>query len=522
MSRSKYNPFWGNYIELIHTTLNKVVVSGRAEKLLFPDITNFGQRKSWVGGVALSDGEIISGGEMAHMKSLGKIIAPFTNDYPEIAFRFSMNNQCELTFKVETAQIKQPIIEITNDTGKELRIPDICVELHQYIWTLPRYIYPIKWDELPRNGIYFQFENGEQAHGGDRIVRVGTHRQANRLALRIKSHFNGTRSNSIFRSHVADALGSKYGGEIEEDEISDYIQKNISFSVITCGNSKEEREDLERKAIEIISSCTQHSPSSKWLGCHSPKPAIIASGLWNVQGVNIAVPSPINHSNYPMLILIPCSARKNLYNESSFSPEDEESIFDFLSTDAANRLTGGRAAVESIASIEQNAVSQYSLDLYDGFMYRTAGFKSSVLDFMNQRIGHLGIISGGYGLVLPNEKIYKYNCKLSDSKNIWLKHRIPYIVNEFAAVIKARHIVGFFGGSTDYAKLIRKVCWLHDDLESVRIYHPTPDGKGGYLQRTPIFLGKAVTHFLQSKCDFRSLINFSNDGMGIDFLRLYP
>jgi hypothetical protein len=522
MSRSKYNPFWGNYIELIHTTLNKVVVSGRAEKLLFPDITNFGQRKRWVGRVALSDGEIISGGEMAHMKSLGKIIAPFTNDYPEIAFRFSMNNQCELTFNVETAQIKQPIIEISNDTGKELPIPDKCVELHQYVWMLQRYSYPINWGELPRNGIYFQFENGEEAHGGDRIVRVGTHLQANRLALRIKSHFNGTRLNSIFRSHVGDALGSKHGGEIEEGEISDYIQKNISFSVITCGNSKVEREDLERKAIDKISSCRQHSPSSKWLGYHSPKPAINASGLWNIRGVNIAVPSPTNQLNYPVLILIPCSARKNLYNETSFSPEDDESIFEYLPADTEYTLTGGRAAVESIASIEQNAVSQYSLDLYDGFMYRTAGFKSSVLDFLKQGIGQFGIISGGYGLVLPNEKIYKYNCRLSDSKNIWLKYGLPYIVSDFAATIKARHIVGFFGRSTEYAKLIRKVRWLHDDLESVRIYHPTPDGKGGYLKRTPSFLGKAVTLFLQSKCDFWSLINFRAEGMEIDISRLYP
>jgi len=321
---------------------------------------------------------------------------------------------------------------------------------------------------------------------------------------------------------VADALGSKYGGEIVEDQISDHIQKNISFSVFACGIAKEERENLERKAIEIISSCRQHSPSSKWLGCHSPKPVIKASGLWNVQGVNIEATPPTNQSNYPMLILIPCSAGKNHYNESSFSPKDEESIFDFLTTDAANRLTGGRAAVEPIASIEQNAVSQYSLDLYDGFMYRTAGFKSSVLDFLRRGIGHLGIISGGYGLVLPNEKIYKYSCRLSDSKNIWLKHGFPYIVSEFAAVIKAKHIVGFFGGTTDYAKLIRKVCWLHDDLESVRIYHPTPDDKGGYLQRTPIFLGKAVTHFLQSTCDFRSLINFSTDEMEIGFSRLYP
>ena len=521
MSRSKYNPFWGNYIKLIYSTLNKVAVSRREKKILFSDIKDFGQRKSWAGRVVLSGGEIISGGEMAHMKSLGILMTPFTNEYPEIVFLFSMNNQCELSINVETTHIEKPIIKKSKDDYEEIPIPDKCAELHQYVWILQRYSYPINWGELPKNGIYFQFENGEEAHGGDRIVRVGTHREVNRLALRIKSHFNGTRSNSIFRSHVGDALARKYGREIAEEEISEYMQKNISISVLDCGISKKLRENLELKAIETISSCRQHSPSSKWLGCHSPNPAIKASGLWNVQGVRITVPSPTNQLNYPMLILIPCSARKNQYNKRSFSPEDEESIVDFLSSDAENTLTRGRAAVESIASIEQNAVSQYSLDLYDGFMYRAEGFMSSIHEFLRQRIGHLGIISGGYGLVLPNEKIYKYSCRLSDSKNIWHKYGLPYIVSDYAATIKARHIVGFFGRSTDYATLIHKVCWLHDDLESVRIYHPTPDGKGGYLQRTPTFLGKAVTHFLQSKCDFRSLINFNTDGMEIDFSRIY-
>ena len=54
------------------------------------------------------------------------------------------------------------------------------------MWSLKRYYFPFDLDELPKNGVYTLFEQGEMAHGGDRVVRVGTHAGANHLPSRLQ------------------------------------------------------------------------------------------------------------------------------------------------------------------------------------------------------------------------------------------------------------------------------------------------------------------------------------------------
>jgi len=231
MSISKYDSFWKNKLELISLEISQAAKSNIIGILDFPDIKDFGQRQSWAGRVVLSDGEIISGGEMAHMKSLGRLVSIMTNEFPSIVFRFSMNNQCELTIGLETAQEEHTINKTPKAEGKGDPLPYNCAELHQYVWELQRYKYPVDGELFPKNGIYFQFEAGEQAHGGDRIVRVGTHREPDRLEKRIETNYTGSRANSVFRSHIGDALSCKYGRKVTEVEISDYIHKKFSFSV---------------------------------------------------------------------------------------------------------------------------------------------------------------------------------------------------------------------------------------------------------------------------------------------------
>ena len=42
--------------------------------------------------------------------------------------------------------------------------------------------------KVPPNGVYVLFEMGEEGHGGERIVRIGTHTGQNNLAPRIREH----------------------------------------------------------------------------------------------------------------------------------------------------------------------------------------------------------------------------------------------------------------------------------------------------------------------------------------------
>lgn len=52
---------------------------------------------------------------------------------------------------------------------------DICERLHRCFNDRQRFRFPFDSAAIPHNGIYLLFETRELAHGGDRIVRVGTH-----------------------------------------------------------------------------------------------------------------------------------------------------------------------------------------------------------------------------------------------------------------------------------------------------------------------------------------------------------
>lgn len=88
---------------------------------------------------------------------------------------------------------------------------DTCRYLHETLSRLPR----LKREDLtkvPKNGIYVLFENRENAHHGERIVRVGTHRGQNNLAPRIREHlYTPNKDCSIFRKHIGRCLLAKAG-----------------------------------------------------------------------------------------------------------------------------------------------------------------------------------------------------------------------------------------------------------------------------------------------------------------------
>jgi hypothetical protein len=137
----------------------------------------------------------------------------------------------------------------------------LCEELHTWACSLSRFHFPLTLASIPRNGIYVLFERGETAHGGDRIVRVGTHTGQDQLRSRLKQHFIvPNKDRSIFRKNIGRALLNRdqdpfakdweldltsreaktaHGTQIDmnklrsvEDRVSEYIQSAFSFSVI--------------------------------------------------------------------------------------------------------------------------------------------------------------------------------------------------------------------------------------------------------------------------------------------------
>lgn len=197
--------------------------------------------------------------------------------------------------------------------NKDFNMKNLCFELHHLFKQLPRYHYPYDLDQVPRNGIYILFERGEKAHGGDRIVRIGSHRGDGRLVSRLDEHFiNENKDRSIFRKNIGRALLAKNKDEfldkwdmdrtsrkakesywiyadnekqaIIESEVTAIIRKNFSFSLVQIKTGGT-RKLFEARLIATIAKCNDYPPSDNWLGSYSPIKKIRDSGLWNVQHV---------------------------------------------------------------------------------------------------------------------------------------------------------------------------------------------------------------------------------------------
>jgi hypothetical protein len=185
-----------------------------------------------------------------------------------------------------------------------------CAHLHSFAWTLVRHRVPFDGAQIPQNGIYLLFEKGEHAHGGERLVRVGTHTGSGQLASRLRQHFlNENKDRSIFRKNIGRALlnraddpflaqweidltpaaaRAKWGRVVSKEKlleveaaVTNYMHQNFSFVVLNVDDAQK-RLVFESKLISTLSLCEECLPSSTWLGNDSPKEKIRKSGLWLV------------------------------------------------------------------------------------------------------------------------------------------------------------------------------------------------------------------------------------------------
>jgi len=190
----------------------------------------------------------------------------------------------------------------------------LCSALHELARGKERIGFPFDRESIPSNGIYLLFERKEKGHGGDRIVRVGTHRGDDNLFSRLREHFLvENKDRSIFRKNIGRALlakdrdpfltqweldltshkekianADKIGQrklKITEHNVTRCIQGQFSFVIIPTRRGAKERLALEDRLISTVSLCEECKASKSWLGAHSPIHKIRESGMWNVQGL---------------------------------------------------------------------------------------------------------------------------------------------------------------------------------------------------------------------------------------------
>ena len=189
----------------------------------------------------------------------------------------------------------------------------LCRRLHELAMHLERHTFPIAEERIPGNGVYLLFEKGEQSHGTDRIVRVGSHRGENNLVARLREHFvKPNKDRSIFRKNIGRALLNvnhdpflrewdldlttrearrQYGQLVDmerqrqvELDVTMTIQESFSFVVLPV-RDRSERLKLESSIISVVSLCDECGPSGEWLGNSSPETRVQESGLWQKQGL---------------------------------------------------------------------------------------------------------------------------------------------------------------------------------------------------------------------------------------------
>ena len=182
----------------------------------------------------------------------------------------------------------------------------------------------------PQRGVYFFFEPGESrslSGVGDRVVRIGTHAltdgSRSTLWQRLSQHRGSARSGggnhrgSIFRLLVGLALarrgdcslprswgvgadpgaavrklelGSRAAVKEAEVDLERRVGAHIGempflwLNVPDAASAASARGRIERNAIALLShACAPAAdrPSANWLGVHSDRPRVRASGLWN-------------------------------------------------------------------------------------------------------------------------------------------------------------------------------------------------------------------------------------------------
>jgi hypothetical protein len=88
---------------------------------------------------------------------------------------------------------------------------EACTKLHQVLNSLSRYTFPQLSEELPSDGVSFLFESGQEGHGGERIVHIGSHTGEGKLASRLREHVSLNKDRSIFRKHLGRAMLQRAG-----------------------------------------------------------------------------------------------------------------------------------------------------------------------------------------------------------------------------------------------------------------------------------------------------------------------
>ena len=238
-------------------------------------------------------------------------------------------------------------------------------------------------------------------------------------------------------------------------------------------------------------SARRQSPSSPHQSNQCRRTSVRTSGLPSVRLADC-------------LFVVPCSGAKT----SGGAGRAGASVVDGLPPRLADELVNWRIRNAQTTRVDESALRP-AVERYDGYFYEAG--RSAIEGLIDQGASVL-IISGGYGLVLPDERIGMYNCEFQPK--MWPNRLIEQCLAGFAAEAQLKQVIGVLSATSSYARVFRRTRWPSTVVETLLV---TPERVSDGRIKAPRAEGEALATIAEKG---HLLANWrSTDGLAIEVER---
>lgn len=266
-----------------------------------------------------------------------------------------------------------------------------------------------------------------------------------------------------------------------EEQVTHELVSRFEFRCVEI-EDREERNAFEAGLVATLAACPVCRPSEGWLGAHCYSTTVKTSGMWNSEFVgkpgltrsllmrfsDLVRATPGYGSDNDLsdiLLLIPCSAAKRGAPDPGLPVRH---LAELLGSAASRSLIEGRDLAFARKGVSLDATSQArpALSWYSGQPYKQKHFRELLLEGVRRGL-HCLIVSGGYGLLLPEEPIHRYGAHMpTQTLTVW-RQRIPLILRDYVRQQDITRTIGVF--SSGYASVVPDDLTRNDRREIPRI-----------------------------------------------------
>lgn len=189
------------------------------------------------------------------------------------------------------------------------------------------------------------------------------------------------------------------------------------------------------------------------------------------------------------LLIVPCCSSKKGCRDPDLSIIR---VADLLSADMVERLEEGRRLSLARTHVDLGSPLRPALATYTGYPYATPGFRDLLVTHLRQGL-HCLIISGGYGLLRPEEPIHTYQAHLQRTHSVW-NRRIPELLRDYVRRNGIQRTFGVFTRS--YASVVPDDL-TNRDWRAVQTFDPERD-QGAAMRAVPQKVGTVLVELMSA------------------------